>query len=79
MEQPDLFLAADTDIPSAHIYPTRQRFLTLCNQLCKVNLLGLSYPLLAVLNVFELLKYWLMNYDADDVDSSEVRCSQTGS
>ena len=57
---------------------TRQRFLTLCNQLGKVNLRGMSYPLLAVLNVVELLKYWHMKYDADDDDSSQTPCSQTG-
>jgi hypothetical protein len=74
----ELLLAADTDIPSSHVDTTRQRFLTLCNQLGTVNLLGMSYPLLAVLNVDDLLKYWHMKYDDDD-DSSQASCSQTGS
>jgi len=40
----------------------------------------MSYPLLAVLNVVDLLKYGHMKYDADDDDdSSQALCSQTGS
>jgi len=86
MEQPErniltdlreILLAADTDIPSSHVDTTRQCLLMLCNQLCTVNLLGMSYPLLAVLNVVDLLKYWHMKYDADDI--SQASCSQTGS
>ena len=75
----EILLAAHTDIPSSHVDTTRQRFLTLGNQLGKVNLRGMSYPLLAVLNVVELLKYWHMKYDADDDDSSQTPCSQTES
>ena len=75
----EILLAADTDIHSSHVDTTRQRFLTLCNQLGTVNLLGMSYPLLAVLNFVDLLKYWHMKYDADDDDSSQASCSQTGS
>jgi len=68
----EILLAADTDIPSSHVDTTKQRFLTLCNQLGKVNLLGMSYPLLAVLKFVELLKYWHMKYDADD--SAQTPC-----
>ena len=53
------------DIPSTHVETTRQRYITLCNQLGKINLLGMSYSLLAILNVVDLLKYWHMKYDAD--------------
>jgi len=63
MEQPErniltdlreILLAADTDIPSSHVDTTIQRSLTLCNQLSTVNILAISYPLLAVLNVVDL-------------------------
>ena len=75
----EILLAADTDIPSSHVDTIRQRFLTLCNQLDTVNILGMSYPLLEVLNVVDLLKYWHMKYDADDDDdSSQASCSHTG-
>ena len=53
----EILPAMDTDIPSSHVDTTRQRFLTLCNQLGSVILLGISYPLLAVLNVVEQFKY----------------------
>ena len=88
MEQPEhniladlreILLAADTDIPSSHVDTTRQRFVTLCNQLGTVNILGMSYPLLAVINVGDLLKYWHMKYDADDDVRSQASCSQTES
>jgi len=72
-----ILLAADTDIPSSHVDRTRQRFLTLSNQLGKFNLFGMSYPLLAVLNFIQLLKYWHMKY-ADHDDSSRASSSQTG-
>jgi hypothetical protein len=52
-----ILLAADMDIPSSHVDTIRQRYITLCNQLGKVNLLGMSYPLLAVLNVLDLLRH----------------------
>jgi len=52
----EILLAADTTIPSTLVESSKQRFLTLCNQLRKVNLFGMSYPLLAVLNVVELFK-----------------------
>jgi len=77
---PEILLAADTNIPSSHVDTTRQLFLTLCNQLGTVNLLWMSYPLLAVLNIVDLLKYSHMKYEADDDDdSSQASCSQTGS
>jgi len=50
-------VAADMDIPRSHLETTRQRYITLCNELDKVNLLGMSYPLLAVLNIVDFLKY----------------------
>jgi len=53
----ETLLAADKDIPSTHAATTRQRYNTLCNQLGKIKLLGMSYPLFAVLNVVDLLKY----------------------
>jgi len=59
-----ILLAADMDIPSTHVATTNQRYITLCNQLGTVKLLGMTYPLLAVLNVVDL-KYWHMTYDAD--------------
>jgi len=49
-----ILLAADTDIPSSHVDTTRPRYITLCIQLDKVNLLRISYPMLAVLNVVNL-------------------------
>jgi len=60
----EILLAADADIPDSHVDTNTQRFLTLCNQLGAVKLLGMSYPLLAVLNFVELLKYWHIKYDA---------------
>ena len=72
-----IFLAVDMDIPTSHVETTKQRFITLCNTLRTVPLIGMSYPLLAVLNVVDVLKYWHMKYDADD--SSEPSSSQTGS
>jgi len=39
--------------------------------------LGMSYPMLAVLNVVELLKYWVMTYDADSSHASGSSFSQT--
>jgi len=51
-----VLLAVDMDIPSSHVQTTRQRYITLCNQLVKVKLLGMSYLLLGVLNVVDLLK-----------------------
>ena len=44
-----IFLTADMDIPRSHVGTTRQRYITLCKQLGKVHLLGMSYPLLAYL------------------------------
>jgi len=85
MEQPErniltdlrkILLAAETDIPSSLVDTTRHRFLMLCNQLCKVNLLGMSYSLLAVLKDVELIKYWHMKYD--DCAISQASCSLTG-
>jgi len=73
----EILLATDTTIPSTLVESSKQRFLTLCNQLSKVKLFGMSYPLLAVLNVVELLKYWHVKYTAD-ADSSQAPCSQTG-
>jgi len=79
----EILLAADSEIPSSHVDKTRQRFLTLCNYLGTVKLLGISYRLPAVLNVVDLLKYWRMKYDPadddDDDDISQASCSQTGS
>jgi len=76
----EILLAADTDNSSSHVDTTRQSFLTLCNELGTLKLLVMSYPLLAVLNVVDLLKYWHMNYDADDDDeSSRASRSQKGS
>jgi len=74
----EILLAADTTIPSTLVESTKQRFLTLCNQLSKVKLLGMTYPLLAVLKIVELLKNWHVKYAAD-ADSSQASCSQTGS
>jgi len=47
----EIMLAAYTTFPSTFVESSKQRFLTLYNQLSKVNLFGMSYPLLAVLNV----------------------------
>jgi len=71
-----ILLAANVDIPRSHLETTRQRYITLCNQLVKVNLLGMSHPLLAVLKVVDLLKYWHMKYDSECLQASS---SQTGS
>jgi len=48
--------AADTTIPSTRVESSKQRFLTLCNSIGNVLLIGMSYPLLAVLNVVDLLR-----------------------
>jgi len=71
-----ILLAADMDIPSSVVETTRQRYITLCIQLGKFNLLRMCNPLPAVLNVVDLLKYWHMNYDAE---CSQASSSQTGS
>jgi len=68
-----ILLAADMDIPSSDVDTTRQRYITLCNQLRKVNLLGMSYPLLAVLNVVDLLRHWHMKYDAEFSQTSSFQ------
>jgi len=65
-----ILLAADEDNPSTHVETTRKRYNMLCNQLCKINLLGMPYLLLAVLTVVDLLKYRHMTYDADNSQAS---------
>jgi len=71
-----IFLALDADIPSTRVETLKQRYITLCNQLRTIPLMGMSYAPLAVLNVVDLLKYWHMTYDAD---SSQGSSSQTRS
>jgi len=72
-----ILLAADVDIKSSHVEMTKHVFITLCNTVRTDPLKGMSYPLLDVLNVVDLLKYWHMKYDADF--SSQPSFSQTGS
>ena len=50
-----IVLAEDMDIPNSHVDTTKQRFITLCNTVRTVPLIGMSYPLQAVLNVVDLL------------------------
>jgi len=71
-----ILLAAETTIPTTYVEMVNERYITLCNTLGTVPLKGTSYPLLAVLNVIDLLRYWHMKYDADISQSSS---SQTGS
>jgi len=59
-----ILLATDKDIPSTHVETTRQRYNAIYNQLGVVKLLGMSFRMLAVLNVVDLLKYRHMTYDA---------------
>jgi len=60
-----ILFAADSDIPSTHVETYKQRYNTLCNKLGTISLLGMSYPILAVLNVVDVLKYWHMAYDEE--------------
>ena len=53
-----ILLSADTNIPSTFGETVKERYITLCNTLGTVPLIGMSYPLLAVLNVVDLLRYW---------------------
>jgi len=71
-----ILLAADTDIRSTRVEKVKQRYIALCNQSGNILLIGISYPLLAVLNVLDRTKYWHMTYDAD---ISETTSSKTGS
>jgi len=71
-----ILLAADKDIPSTRLATTKQRYITLCNQLGTVKLLGMSYPLFAEFNVVNFLKYWHMTYEAD---SSQATGSSSSS
>jgi len=64
-----ILLAADMDKPSRHVETSKQRYNTLCNQLRSITLLGTSYPMIAVLNVVDVLKYWQMTYDGDSTAS----------
>jgi len=72
-----ILLATDMDIPSSHVETIKQSFIALYNTVRTGPLIGMSYPLLGVLNVVDLLKYWHMKYDADV--SSQPSSSQTGS
>jgi len=72
-----ILLATDTTIPSSHVKTVHERYNTLCNTISTVQLIGMAYPLLEVLNVVDLLRYWHMKYDADD--SSQASSSRTGS
>jgi len=72
-----ILLAANEDIPSKHVETPGQRYNNLCTQFGKITLLGMSNPLLAVLNVVHLLKYWHMTYDADSLQASGSSSSQT--
>jgi len=53
-----ILLAENEDISSTHMDTPGQCYNMLCTQLGKITLLGTSYPLIALLNVVELLKYW---------------------
>ena len=72
-----ILLAANEDTQSTHVGTPGQRYNMLCNKLGKITLLGMSYPLLAVLNVVDLLKYWHMTYDADRSQASVSSSTQT--
>ena len=69
-----ILLAANMNIPSSHVHTTRQRYITLCIQLDKFNQLWMSYPLLAVLSVVDLLRHWHMKHDSE---CSQASSSQT--
>jgi len=60
-----ILLAADTTIPSTYVEMVNERDIALCNTLGTVPLIGMSYPLLAVLKLIDLLRYSHMNYDAE--------------
>jgi len=66
-----ILLAADTTKSSSHVQTVQERYITLCNTISKVPLIGMVFPLLAVLNVVDLLRSW---HGAD-----EASFSQTGS
>ena len=71
-----ILLAAHTDIPSTRVETVKQPYITLCNSLGTIPLIGMSYTLVAVLSVVEHSKYWHMTYEANN---SQVSSSQTGS
>jgi len=64
-----ILLAAHMHIPSRHVEISEKRYNTLCNQLGTITLLRMFYPMLAVLNVVDVLKYWHMTYDDDSTAS----------
>jgi len=68
-------IAAETDIPTTRVEKGKQREITLCKQCGTLPSIGMSYPLLAVLNILEILKHLHMTCDAL---SSEAISSQTG-
>jgi len=72
-----ILFATDMDIPSTHVGTSEQRYNTLCKQLCTITLFRMYYPMLAVLNVVDLLKYWHMTFDADNSQASRSSSSQT--
>jgi hypothetical protein len=51
-----ILLAAHMHIPSRHVEISEKRYNTLCNQLGTITLLRMFYPMLAVLNVVDVLK-----------------------
>jgi len=53
-----ILLAADTTIPSTRVESSKQSFLSRCNTIGSVPLIGMSYPLLDMLNVVDLLRSW---------------------
>ena len=71
-----ILLAADEANQRTHVETTTQRYSTLHNQLGKIKLLGMSYPLLVVFNVVDRLKYWHVTYDADSSQGSGSSSSQ---
>jgi len=52
-----ILLTVDTSNPSTYVETFNERYITLCNTIGIVPLIGMSYSLLAVLNAVELLGY----------------------
>ena len=71
-----VLLAADTTIPSSHVATVNDCYIMLCNTLVTISSIGMAYPLLAAINVVDLLSYWHMKYNAE---CSQASSSHTGS